>query len=191
MDFKQIIKNLEDIGFTIEPDRVYIKISDARNHLWGGIKYFTGEDARWLPEYEQVAEWLSDNQGRGLLCLGNCGRGKSLICGKIMPILLNGYCKLLISCYNAQQMNADMDQVINKHLVYIDDIGTEGISIKFGERRMAFSELVDEAEKRGALLLLTTNLSIGELREKYGERTIDRLKAITKMVKFVGESLRK
>ena len=44
--------------------------------------------------------------------------------------------------------------------------------------------------KKGKLLILTTNLSIDELREKYGERTVDRLRAITKTVLFTGESLR-
>lgn len=88
-------------------------------------------------------------------------------------------------------MNADIDEVKSNHLIYIDDVGTENVSIKYGERRLAFPEVVDEAEKRGKLLIITTNLSLGELAQKYGERTMDRLVAITKRVKFVGESLRK
>lgn len=72
-----------------------------------------------------------------------------------------------------------------------DDIGTENLSVKYGEKRLSFAELADEAEKKGKLLILTTNLSIDELREKYGERTIDRLRAITRTVLFSGESLRK
>ena len=84
----------------------------------------------------------------------------------------------------------------------MDDIGTENLSVKYGEKRLAFAELTDEAEKKGKLLILTTNLSIDELREKYGERTVDRLRAITKTVLvdrlraitktvlFTGESLR-
>ena len=90
-----------------------------------------------------------------------------------------------------QQMNADLDAVKQKHIIYVDDIGTENLSVKYGEKRLAFAELADEAEKKGKLLILTTNLTIDELREKYGERTIDRLRAITKTVLFSGESLRK
>ena len=156
-----------------------------------GIRYFTGENARWLPEYEEVAGWLAGNEGRGLLCFGNCGRGKTLICGKILPLVLNHYCRKVVSCYDAQQMNADLDAVKQKHIIYVDDIGTENLSVKYGEKRLAFAELADEAEKKGKLLILTTNLTIDELREKYGERTIDRLRAITKTVLFSGESLRK
>ena len=47
-----------------------------------------------------------------------------------------------------------------------------------------------EAEKRGKLLMLTTNLSLEEISQKYGERTMDRLVAITRRVKFEGNSLR-
>ena len=88
-------------------------------------------------------------------------------------------------------MNAKLDEVKQKHIIYIDDVGTENLSVKYGEKRLAFAELADEAEKKGKLLILTTNLTIEELREKYGERTIDRLRAITKTVLFSGVSLRK
>ena len=87
-------------------------------------------------------------------------------------------------------MNADPDGVRRKHLLYLDDIGTEDLSVRYGERRMVFPEIVDEAEKRGKLLLVTTNLNPTELRAKYGERTLDRLRAITTAVVFKGESLR-
>lgn len=167
-----------------------IAIPDSKSLLWRGLNYFTGK-AEWLPEYEEVANWLSGNDGRGLLCYGNCGRGKSLICWKIIPLLLNHYCRKIVACYDAQQMNADIDAVKAKHIIYIDDVGTENLSVKFGEKRLAFCEIVDEAEKRGKLLILTTNLSLNEITLKYGERTMDRLVAITTRVKFKGESLRK
>lgn len=191
INFQQTINRLRDTVFSPIPNKVQFSIPDAKTILWAGIKYFTGKDAQWLPEYEEVVSWLSGNEGRGLLCFGNCGRGKTLICGKIIPLLLNHYCGKVVSCYDSQQMNADLDAVKQKHIIYVDDIGTENISVKYGEKRLAFAELADEAEKKGKLLILTTNLTIEELREKYGERTIDRLRAITKTVLFSGISLRK
>lgn len=190
IDFGRTLEGLREIGFNPIPNTVKIHIPDAKNVLWRGIQYFTGNAAQWRPEYEDVAEWLSDNKGKGLLCLGNCGCGKTLICGKIMPLLFSHYHRKIISCYDAQRMNANIDGIKEKHIIYIDDIGTENISVKYGERRMAFPELCDEAEKKGKLLLLSTNLSVQELKEKYGERTIDRLRGITKPILFRGESLR-
>ena len=191
MTFQKAIDNLRHTGFNPMPDKVQISIPNPKELLWSGLRHFEGDNARWLREYEDVARWLENNEGKGLLCYGNCGRGKSLICWKIIPVLIHNRYKKVISCYDAQQMNADIDEVKSKHLIYIDDIGTENFSIKYGEKRLAFSEIVDEAEKRGKLLIVTTNLSLKEIEQKYGERTMDRLVAITKRVKFLGESLRR
>ena len=191
VNFKQAVENLKHTGFNPMPDRVQLSIPYPREQLWNGLRHFEGNNAKWLKEYEEIAKWLENNEGRGLLCYGNCGRGKSLICWKIIPPLVHHYHRKVISCYDAQQMNADIDEVKSKHIIYIDDIGTENVSIKYGEKRLAFSEIVDEAEKRGKLLIVTTNLSLEEIEQKYGERTMDRLVAITKRVKFLGESLRK
>lgn len=191
IDFQKVIDNLKEVGFNPMPNRVQVRIPNAKEVLWAGLKHYEGDNAKWLNEYNEIADWLSDNKGRGLLCYGNCGRGKSLICWKILPVLLSYYHSKIVSCYDSQQMNTNIDEVKSKHIIYIDDVGVEGLSIKYGEKRMAFSEIVDEAEKRGKLLILTTNLSLDELAQKYGERTMDRLVAITKRVKFVGESLRK
>lgn len=191
VDFKSALSVLADVGFNPVPNAVFISVPDAKAALWKGIQFFTGDAASWQDEYNDVANWLTNNKGRGLLCLGNCGRGKTLLCGKIIPVLLNHYCRKIVSCYDAQQLNAELDAVKRKHIVYIDDIGTEFLSVKYGEKRLAFAELVDEAEKKGKLLIISTNLSLSELQQKYGERTVDRLRAITTPVVFKGDSLRK
>lgn len=191
IDFGKTLQSLREIGFNPVPNLVRFQIPGAKDVLWRGLNYFTDGQAKWLPEYDEIAKWLSDNQGRGLLCHGNCGRGKSLICWKIVPLLLNHYCQKIVSCYDVQQMNADIDAVKQRHIIYIDDIGTESMSVKYGERRLAFCEIVDEAEKKGKLLMITTNLSLDEISQKYDERTMDRLVAITSRVKFEGTSLRR
>ena len=88
-------------------------------------------------------------------------------------------------------MNNLIDNILKNRIVCIDDIGTEGEYVKYGEHRVPFAELVDLAEKKGTLLILTTNLTVDELRVKYGERVVDRLRAITNVVYFKGSSLRK
>lgn len=191
IDFQTAIENLKHTGFNPMPNKVAVSIPDAKNLLMAGLRHFEGSSAQWLGEYEGIVQWLENNEGKGLLCYGNCGRGKSLICWKIIPLLIHHYHRKIVSCYDSQQMNADIDEVKSKHIIYIDDVGTENVSVKYGEKRLAFSEIVDEAEKRGKLLILTTNLSLDELAQKYGERTMDRLVAITKRVKFIGKSLRK
>lgn len=191
VDFKTTVEQLRATGFNPNPDRVQIAIPNAKEVLWKGLQYYLGDKAEWLPCYDEVAEWLSGNDGRGLLCYGSCGLGKSVICGKIIPVLLNHYHHKVVSIYEADSMNSHIDSVKEKHILYIDDIGTEGESVKYGERRMAFPEIVDAAEKKGKLLICSTNLGLADLKAKYGERTTDRLKAITRQVLFTGNSFRR
>lgn len=192
-NFKDAVERMMDFGYLPNPDLVVWNNPNYNGDefLMRGIKYFCGDYGVWQPEYNKVAEWLDSNDGRGLLCYGDCGRGKTLLCGKIIPLVVNHLYRKVICCYDAKRINRDINEMMTKKLIYLDDVGVENESVKFGERRQCFVELVDEAEKTGKLLVLTTNLSIEQLQDKYGLRTIDRLRAITKTVLFQGESLRK
>ena len=55
---------------------------------------------------------------------------------------------------------------------------------------MAFAEIVDQAEKKGKLLIISTNLNKDKLIEMYGERVFDRLCKLTKRILFTGKSMR-
>ena len=41
----------------------------------------------WLTEYDQIVNWLTDNQGKGLVLIGPPGVGKSEICMKVIPLI--------------------------------------------------------------------------------------------------------
>lgn len=184
---------LQGTGFFGSPKRVSIHIDNAKLLLCNGLKYYCGESAVWQPEYEDVAEWLTDNKGRGLWLCGECGRGKTLIGAKILPVLFNFYHfpRKIISLYDAKDLNSKFDDIVKKHIIYIDDVGKESVEVNYGNRNLRFPDIVDEAEKKGKLLMFSTNLSQEKMVEKYGERTVDRLRAITKKIVFRGKSLRK
>lgn len=192
IDFKSIIERLQETGYPAEPDKVYIKIQNAENLLKRGLDYFTNKQAIWCEQnYRPIVDWMSDNKGRGLLLAGECGLGKTLIGMRILPLILNSMCRKIVACYKAQDLNTKPDEVLSKHIVYIDDIGTESISNIYGNKRVPFAELCDLAEQKGKLLIISTNFDVIHLAEKYGERTVDRLKATTKYVSLTGQSLRK
>lgn len=184
---------LQGTGFFGSPKKVSIHIDNAKLLLCNGLKYYCGEGAVWQQEYEEVAEWLTDNKGRGLWLCGECGRGKTLIGAKILPVLFNFYHfpHKTISLYDAKDLNSKFDDIVKKHIIYIDDVGKESVDVNYGNRNLRFPDIVDEAEKKGKLLMFTTNLSQVKMVEKYGERTVDRLRAITKKIVFRGKSLRK
>lgn len=188
--FNVTVERLRNTGFSPDASNVYLHIPEAKQALAIGLKRFVA-NPQWLPEYDLIADWLSDNHGRGLLCIGHVGRGKTVICAKILPVILNYYCHLIVNVADATEFNTKHEELKQRHILCIDDVGVENEAIRYGERKVPFAELVDLAEKKGKLLLITTNLTTAELSAKYGARTLDRLKAITHVVHFEGESLRR
>ena len=199
IDFKSIVERLNDGTGVQLPSTVSIKIPNAEERLRGGLDYFVNvfsrgavNKATWdEANYRPVVDWMTDNQGRGLLMIGNCGLGKSLIGKYILPYLIRDSCRKVVNIFNAQELNSKPDEILSYHIIYIDDIGTENVSNIYGNKRIPFMELCDAVEQKGKLLICSTNLTLDELAEKYGERTIDHLRATTKVVPFVGKSLRK
>jgi len=190
-DFSQTARKLASIGMYPDDKRVFLQIPDAEDVLRRGLRWKFGDNAKWLPEYQSIASWLTDNQGRGLLMFGQCGRGKTVMGRLLLPLILNGMCRKIVSCFTSQEMNKNPEEVLNAHIIYLDDIGIENQSVEFGNRRIIFPEVVDAAERKGKMLIISTNLSLSEIKDKYGIRTADRLKAITTQVPFIGESLRR
>ena len=190
MDFKATVSLFAERKMILQPERMHISVPNAREVLDAGLRHFLGNDYKWLSEYDQVADWLTDNRGLGLLCMGNCGRGKTTICLQVLPCILLHYFHKIVSIYLAREMNRQYAEVMQHYLFVIDDIGREEPYQEYGNRFNVLPDLVDDCERRGKLLITTTNCTTAELAEKYGERTLSRLKATTRLVVFAGEDLR-
>lgn len=193
INFENIEKEMRLHRMKLPPERIRIQVANAATILKNGLNYFlskSGIEGIWLPEYEQVAQWLEDNKGKGLFLYGNCGRGKTLLCTHVIPAILLYYCRKVVKVYDVQEMNKKLDEVLSKGIIAIDDVGTEEMIVNYGERRLAFAEIMDAAEKDGKLVIVSTNLSADDLKNRYGDRVLDRIKATTVRVLFKGESLR-
>ncbi len=185
---------MKSCGMKIPKGRFHITIPNAKQVLESALKYFIGlegKQAVWLPEYDEIANWLSENDGRGLFMFGNCGRGKTVLGKYVIPAIILKYNRFVISTFDMNEVNKDIDKVLEKHLVSIDDVGTESMSVKFGEKRLAFPEIIDSVEKQGKLLIVTTNLTGNEIRARYDDRVVDRIHSTMTQVNFNGKSLRK
>lgn len=192
-DFEQIYDMMKLQGMKLPSEKVFIRIPEAKIILTNALKYFLSIESRemiWLPEYNEITNWLLDNQGRGLFLYGNCGRGKSLLSRYVLPAIILKYCNKVVSVFDIQDMNKDIDLVMSKHIVSLDDIGTEEISVSYGNKRLAFAEIMDSVEKKGKLVIVSTNLSINDITARYGDRILDRIKSTTTRVLFEGNSLR-
>lgn len=194
-DFQSIFDDMKIHGLQVPSNKVQIKIPGAKEKLHDAMEYALSLEGRplvWHSQYDEVADWLEDNEGRGLLLYGSCGLGKTIITRyAIIPILLE-FTGKVVSSYNMVDLQKNADEIISKHLIALDDIGTEETySMNYGQKRSIFAEIVDAAEKENKLLLMTTNLGAEALMEKYQTRTFDRLLALTKRIEFKGPSFRK
>lgn len=189
-NFNEIIGLMREHGISVPDEKVYIKINNAKENSISILSQFC-ENPIWQPEYDSICEWLTSNNGKGLFLYGDCGRGKTIWGKYVIPAMLLYFHNKVVKTYSIQEMNNDIDEILKRKLIMLDDIGTEDIMVRYGEKRLAFAEIVDMAEKQSKLLIVTSNLNADELRVKYGERVIDRIKGTMHRVLFKGSSLRK
>lgn len=170
-----VLQRARSNGYRAPDSRVRWRLDKADERLAEGLVLRLGDKARWLPEYDQVAEWLSDNQGQGLLCIGACGRGKTVITRDVLPWLFKNYiwCALTgdgtMSHPVYRYFKADRDlkdsfgEMCRSRLLCIDDLGTEQTRY-FGREENYFDRLVQgDRFERDQLLVCSTNLQYEQL----------------------------
>lgn len=194
MDIKECIKQLREEGAPVMTSAPNISIPNAGEifHKW--MKYIlaqAGKEYHPMPIYDEVIDYLKDSKGKGLLLVGSCGTGKTVIVRYFLPILFK-MMRYHLSVFDATDLINKPDEVIKSGFVVVDDLGTEAtISTKFGQQRRPADELFDNIEKYGKLGFFTTNLSAQQLIDKYGQRSYDRLIGCTRQIIFTGDSFRR
>lgn len=183
----ETISELKEHGY-YKDNRMFFKCPEAENFFTEVMKLF---QMTMLPEYKQVIEYLKDNNGSGLIMFGANGRGKTLIAQKILPIYYFHFFNKILPLYDGISMNDDVDEILTKKMICIDDIGQEDVKNNYGEKSIPFMEIMDMAEKKGNLVILTTNLNPQWIEKKYGIRARERIRACCTAISFNGESLRK
>jgi len=190
VDFKKIIEHVKMYGFQFF-DPIMLHVPDAAYILRLAMEHFIGNGLVWLPEYDKVAEWLNDNEGRGLCLYGTNGTGKTILIQKVIPILLHAYCRRSFKCFNYFDLNTIDDEKMKLRHLSIDDVGMENECVSFGNKRWIFPEIMDIAEKRNSIIIFSSNLNGQGLCDKYGVRTFERIVATTKRIEVNHKSLRK
>ena len=213
VDSSQIIDQMAKRGFNLSPKLPQMRIKNAAQRMRDCLQQALGDQYRWLPVYDKIVAWLTDNKGRGLLCIGANNTGKTVLCTRILPLFLGfenvAVCSAIDMTAHSGKV-ARIDELLKSKVIVIDGLGTEGQEVNhYGRIRRPLIELCDTAEQQGKLLILTTSClsttpmsddcpwkrqfptSIGEY---YGDHTLSVLRRITTTAMFnespVGEDMR-
>lgn len=155
-----------------------------------------GREFKWLPEYDEVVDWLVDNEGKGLFMYGSCGRGKSIMITAIKTMFvavglqLHGFHASMLPHKSPIYDDWNYEFYRKWKCSYIDELGTEKMITNYGEKFEAFNEIINIAEQDLNILIISSNLSPEQFLQRYGDRAMDRISRLCKAVEFKGNSLR-
>jgi len=165
-------------------------IEELKEMFIKAFKYYdrTIDKYDHLSSYDEIIDWMVDTKGRGLMLMGECGLGKSTILNFVIPAIFRTKTNKVLRSIPAKELAAVERNVAP--FIIIDDLGTESIKNDYGTKIDAVADAISYAEDSSKTLLITTNLSPNSLKERYDERTLDRLRKC-KVVIIKGKSFRK
>lgn len=152
---------------------------------------------QYMQDIEEFAQ-----AGSGISYLGTVGVGKTMQMGVLFKMAcFTGrfrpcnwvYTHELIASFASQRREWDRDKfvrdfVLHSKVLFIDDIGVENDTAYI--RSILEGVFVERYNKRFATCL-TSNLSIDEFGQRYGQRIVDRLNQTNRTFELVGDSYRK
>lgn len=160
-----------------------------------------------------AAEWLSDPHGKvGFMMMGLYGNGKTTLMAAMCNLINWLYDSAtsnerksirIVKAKNIAWLATDRDtrnefeKLCREDMLAIDEIGEEPAEIiNYGMTFTPIRDLLEERYARQKFTIITTNLVQSErkkefqIRDHYGERVVDRLREMMKIVPFYNNSYR-
>ncbi|MCR5715837.1 MAG: ATP-binding protein [Lachnospiraceae bacterium] len=161
-----------------------------------------------LSHYEKTVQLCKDfaenfdrNPGRSLLFTGTVGTGKTFLSHCIAKSLIDSAHSVIyfssVDFFDTLSKNvfdkskdglySFYDDLYNCDLVIVDDLGTELTNSFVGSYFFSF---LNERQIRRKSTIISTNLSLNEISERYSERTCSRIVSIFEPIVLKGQDLR-
>lgn len=197
--FKQL-----EISLLYEQSNIQEMIS-KENFSILSYEYYEGEDLTRFQNAVNVSQnFVSGfkNHYQNLFFYGSVGTGKSFLSGCIAKELLSQGCSVIyfsanglfdtLARYAFDTKSKDTLYNLNKDLyncdlVIIDDLGTEVTNNFVASQLFA---LLNERHMRQKSTIISTNLSLEELRDRYSERIFSRITSNYSICKLTGKDIR-
>ncbi len=147
----------------------------------------------------QYAASFSPSVQNNILMLGNTGLGKTHLSLAVASVLLqNGFSVIYDSAgsmlhrleqehFGKRDGSDTLELLLSCDLLILDDFGTE-FDTSF-TRSMIYT-IINSRINAGKPMLINTNLTSGEIKERYGDRILSRLLFASKILHFYGKDIR-
>lgn len=155
--------------------------------------------ARHCDFLDDREEGAWDDALLGASMLGNVGTGKSILLNFAAYCFNVGVVSVpdLARAYATDGDDGFWDMVENNRLVgndlMLDDLGAEEDTRRFGNR-LPIVDLIyrryNDWTRRKSRIWISSNLTAGQMAERYDERVVDRIKEMTTVIPATGKSMR-
>lgn len=137
-----------------------------------------------LPIYQKMREWCNSNSKKNLIYFaGPTGVGKTYLIrcmaneliknGKVINIVTSLNLSLDFKTFTKTFEEELLKKYITPEVLFIDDLGTEPI---FKNATIEYLYLIiNERKMRNKKTVITSNLDLGDIRERYDERIYSRI----------------
>lgn len=171
------------------------------------------EDPEVMAHIKSAAQWLADPDGKfGLMLTGLYGNGKTTlmlaICNLVNYLFHSTIsnqtkhfkwirAKEVTNIFMQKDPMKELKDLANVELLAIDDVGSEPpVVMNFGMSFTPMTDLLEVRYQRRRMTIITTNLvqnrakGISQISDHYGERIVDRLREMMKIITFKNDSFR-
>lgn len=188
--------NFDNFDFNLYSDKVDEKLYSSNLSPRDNIKNIKEIASSFINNFDEPVE-------KNLLFLGNTGLGKTFLSNCIANELLNKGKTVLYQTapvmldtiidyrFNKPAATNIYDNILDVDLLIIDDLGTECMnSMKFSELFNVINTRLLNQNNHVTKTIISTNLNLKELSEKYDERIFSRFVGFYNICRFFGEDIR-
>lgn len=188
--FKNFSTNL--YSDKIDKEKYHFNISPREN--MENIKKISQKFIKNFDNPDEKNLLFTGNTGLGKTFLSQCIANELLKLNRTVlyqtaPIMINS----IIDYRMGKKTSFDLlNNILNVDLLVIDDLGTEGMnSMKFSELFSVLNSRLLNQKDHITKTIISTNLSLKNLAEMYGERIISRLIGSYNICVFFGDDIRR